>query len=60
LEIGQPVRLFQRQLNRVGIGAQRRWVVTRDGQRFLLNVPVENPEIAGAQVVLDWIEGLRK
>jgi Tol biopolymer transport system component len=60
LEIGQPVRLFQRQLNRVGIGAQRRWVVSRDGQRFLLNVPVENPEIAGAQVVLDWIEGLRK
>lgn len=57
---GNPVRLFQRRVNRIGNGARRRWVVSRDGQRFLLNVPVEDQDVTGATVVLGWAVGLDK
>ena len=60
LAIGEPVKLFQRRLNRIGLGARGRWLVSRDGQRFLLNVPVEEPDVKGVQVILDWANGLRK
>jgi len=59
LEFGDAVKLFQVRLNRVGIGAGMRLVVSRDGQRFLLNVPMDDPDTKGAQVVLDWIEGVK-
>jgi Tol biopolymer transport system component len=54
---GAPVRLFQRTLNKVGAGARGRVVMTRDGQRFLLNVPAEDAVAQGATVVLDWAAG---
>jgi hypothetical protein len=53
------VRLFQRRVNRIGTGARHRWVVSRDGQRFLLNVPVEDQDVTGATVVLDRAHGLQ-
>ena len=54
---GTPERLFQRRKNRVGIGARSRWEMTRDGQRFLLNVPADDPDAATATVILDWAAG---
>jgi Tol biopolymer transport system component len=54
---GAPVRLFQRTLNKVGVGVRGRVVMTRDGQRFLLNVPAEDAVAQGATVVLDWAAG---
>jgi len=32
----------------------QRWGADRDGQRFLLNVPVENATPQSAQIVLNW------
>ena len=34
--------------------------VTRDGQRFLLNVPVEETAASSITVVLNWAAGLKK
>jgi hypothetical protein len=58
-EAGLPVKLFQRRM--VHTNRERnRWVVTRDGQRFLLNVPSEDTSSGSIQVVLDWTNGLQK
>jgi Tol biopolymer transport system component len=53
LEVGNPVKLFQRLLIH-GSPQTYRWAADRDGQRFLLNVPVENAKPQVAQVVLNW------
>ena len=58
LDAGAPVKLFQRALNHAGIGPRGRWVVSRDGQRFLLNVPVDDDDRA-AEVILDWASSLK-
>jgi Tol biopolymer transport system component len=58
LEVGTPVKLFQRVLIH-GTPQTYRWAVDRDGQRFLLNVPVENSTPQSAQVVLNWAATLR-
>ncbi len=58
LEVGNPVKLFQRVL--VHDAPQTyRWAADRDGQRFLLNVPVENATPQSAQIVLNWAATLR-
>ena len=59
LEVGLPVKLFQHRLLHTG-RERNRWVVTRDGQRFLLNAPVDEGPARGIQVVLDWATGLKK
>jgi Tol biopolymer transport system component len=63
LEVGAPVPLFRPGLlngpnNATGFRAQ--YDVTRDGQRFLLNVPVEDAPTPPITVVLDWTVGLKK
>ena len=58
LEVGNPVKLFQRVLIH-GVPQTYRWASDRDGQRFLLNVPVENATPQSAQVVLNWAATLR-
>jgi eukaryotic-like serine/threonine-protein kinase len=58
VDAGAPVKLFQRALNRAGIGARGRWLVSRDGQRFLLNVPIDDDD-REVEVVLDWASGLK-
>ncbi len=58
LEVGNPVKLFQRVLIH-GVPQTYRWASDRDGQRFLLNVPVENATPQTAQVVLNWAATLR-
>jgi eukaryotic-like serine/threonine-protein kinase len=59
VEPGVPVRLFQR---RMVHGARERnvWVVSRDGQRFLLNVPPAETVQGSIQVVLNWAGGLAR
>ena len=58
VDAAAPVKLFQRALNRAGTGPRGRWVVSRDGQRFLLNVPVDDDDRA-VEVVLDGASGLK-
>ncbi|HXG88161.1 MAG TPA: protein kinase [Vicinamibacterales bacterium] len=60
LTAGTPARLFQHRLNRVGNGSRHRWVVSGNGQRFFLNVPIEDQDVTGAQVVLNWARALAK
>jgi len=58
LEVGNPVKLFQRvQIH--SAPQTYRWAADRDGQRFLLNVPVEDATPQSAQVVLNWARTLR-
>ncbi|MBZ5557804.1 MAG: serine/threonine-protein kinase [Acidobacteriia bacterium] len=58
-EIGVPVKLFQ---HRMAHGSYERnsWTVTRDGQRFLLIVPLDDNNARTIQVVLNWAAGLKK
>ena len=63
VEIGTPVPLFTpRLLNgpNVGQGFRAQYDVARDGQRFLLNVPVEDAPTPPITVVLNWTAGLKK
>jgi Tol biopolymer transport system component len=58
-EIGVPVKLFQRRMAH-GTYERNSWTVTRDGQRFLLVVPLEDNSTRNIQVVLNWAAGLKK
>jgi Tol biopolymer transport system component len=58
LEVGTPIKLFQRALVR-GQPQVYRYAVDREGQRFLLNTPVDNAVPQTAQVVLNWAATLR-
>jgi hypothetical protein len=63
LEIGTPVPLFRLRLLNGPNGAQgfrAQYDVTRDGQKFLLNVPVEDAPTPPITVVLNWTAGLKK
>ena len=59
LEVGNPVKLFQRALVH-GSPQTYRWAADRDGQRFLLNAPMENTTPQSAQIVLNWAATLRQ
>ena len=58
LEVGTPVKLFQRAVLH-GSPQFYRYAVDRDGQRFLLNAPVDNATPQTAQIVLSWAATLR-
>ncbi|MBI3402305.1 MAG: protein kinase [Acidobacteria bacterium] len=58
-EIGLPVKLFQRRMVHPQF-ERNSWTVTRDGQRFLLVVPVDDTSSRSIQVVLNWAAGLKK
>ena len=49
---GKPVTLFHADLATYGWGVHR-WVVTADGQRFLLNLAIKNPS-PGFTVTKNW------
>jgi eukaryotic-like serine/threonine-protein kinase len=57
-ETSAPKTLFQTQV--VRYEAPNRYVVTGDGQRFLVNSPVEEVSQTPITVVLNWTAGLRK
>ena len=59
LEVGLPAKLFQQRLAH-GPRERNRWVMTRDGQRFLLNTPVDDSGSRSIQVVLNWAAGLKR
>jgi Tol biopolymer transport system component len=59
LEIGVPVKLFQQRMAH-GDYERNSWTVTRDGQRFLLVVALEDNGTRNIQVVLNWAAGLTK
>ena len=60
IEVGLPMKLFQHRLAGRGTRYRNGWVATRDGQRFLLNAPIEDGSTRGIQVVLNWAAGLKK
>ena len=57
-ETSAPKALFQTQV--VRYGAPNRYVVTRDGQRFLVSVDREDASNAPAAIVLNWTADLKK
>jgi dipeptidyl aminopeptidase/acylaminoacyl peptidase len=61
LEVGSAVPLFRAQMLNgpaAAVGFRAQYDVTPDGQRFLLNVPVENTQAPSITVVLNWAAGL--
>ncbi len=56
---GTPVELFRATLMSAGF-VERRWQVTPDGQRFLLNVPVGAAAQVEFAVVKNWVEELAR
>ncbi|HKE56219.1 MAG TPA: hypothetical protein VKB46_05950, partial [Pyrinomonadaceae bacterium] len=58
LVASSPQSLFQTQVNR--FDAPNRYVAARDGQRFLVNSPVEQASTTPITVVLNWTAGLKK
>jgi Tol biopolymer transport system component len=57
LDAGNPATLFSRPLQPGGI-FRNRYVVSADGQRFLLNVASEKQGVTPFSAVLRWTEGL--
>ena len=56
-----PESLFRVRTRSPGIVAIRNdYVVSQDGQRFLVNKLVEDPSKAAVTVVVNWTEGLKK
>ena len=57
--VGTPVKLFDAVLTRNEI-SRNRYVATSDGQRFLLNLPLESNRIGVFDLVLNWTEALAR
>jgi dipeptidyl aminopeptidase/acylaminoacyl peptidase len=63
LEVGQPVALFQTRILEDGVYAladKQQYDVTADGQRFLINTPVEGATSSPLTVVLNWPAALKQ
>ena len=63
LDVGDAVPLFEAHLLNGpsnAPGTRHQYDVARDGQRFLLNVPVEDAAASSITVVLNWTAGLKK
>jgi eukaryotic-like serine/threonine-protein kinase len=60
LDVGDAVPLFEAHLLEGGLGVRLQYDVARDGQRFLLNVPLEDATDSSITVVLNWAAGLKK
>lgn len=54
---GIPHPLFETRLPTCG---RNRWVVTRDGKKFLVVVPIEQKASTTLNVILNWPSLLRK
>ena len=53
-ETGTPVALFNTGITTSFVDRRNQYVVTRDGQRFLVNVSAEDENSAPITVVLNW------
>jgi Tol biopolymer transport system component len=59
--LGSPVPLFEtRIILSTGAIAGRQYVVTADGQRFLINQPPTGPLSTSITVAINWLAGLRQ
>jgi serine/threonine protein kinase len=58
-EVGVPKPLFDTHIAVVPDSAFNTFVVSRDGQRFLMNVPDEESAPESLSVVLNWAAGLK-
>jgi dipeptidyl aminopeptidase/acylaminoacyl peptidase len=58
VELGIPKPLFETDVDR--FSAPNRYAVTRDGQRFILNLPSEGAASLPLTVVLNWTEEMEK
>ena len=54
---GIPHPLFA---TRLPTGGRNRWVVTRDGKKFLAIVPIEQKPATSLNVIVNWPSLLRK
>jgi eukaryotic-like serine/threonine-protein kinase len=52
--LGVPRRLFNTQMTNLGLTAQRRYGVSADGQRFLINLPLAGVTIEPITVTVNW------
>jgi eukaryotic-like serine/threonine-protein kinase len=59
-QFGVPVPLFEPRLLAFGPSVRQQYDVASDGQRFLINMPVEDPAAAAITVVLNWSEELKQ
>ncbi len=57
--VGTPVKLFDATLTISEI-SRNRYVVTADGQKFLLNLPLETNQVGVFQVSLNWAQEFAK
>jgi Tol biopolymer transport system component len=55
--IGTPHVLFE---TRISVGGRNRWVVTPDGKKFLVIVPLEQKPVTSLNVILNWPSLLAK
>ena len=63
LDVGDAVPLFEAHLLNGpanAAGTRHQYDVARDGQRFLLNVPLEDADASSITVVLNWMAGFKK
>ena len=58
---GPPQAMFDIRVRRTGLTDSRaHYTVTRDGQRFLVNILAEGPNSSGIAIVVDWTAELKK
>ncbi len=57
VEIGSAAALFQTEIT---VGSPNRYAVTADGQRFLINSPLQSGQEAPFNVILNWTSTLKK
>ena len=58
-EIGPAQSLFETSLRSTG-GALKLYDASADGQRFLVNIVVDDPRAAPMTLVVNWPAGLKK
>ena len=59
-EIGQPQKLFTKPLNFSGVVSASRYCASKDGQRFLMNVPIQKQTNDNIIIVQNWLEELEQ
>ena len=57
-EIEQPVELFSKTMNFAGTIAAARYAVSNDGQRFLMNMPLNARSDDHIIIVQNWLSEL--
>jgi len=57
---GTPVELFATHIGEIPRQQRPQYAVSPDGQRFLINVPIESASVSPITVVLNWNPGAKK